>query len=87
MAHYVTTISTRRQTVVPADLGVKEGQQLIWMPLIEGESRILCVTVVEENPIEYLEGCRKGKKLVEELLKERAKDKKREYKKLGSPDQ
>lgn len=78
---YITTISKRGQTSVPAALDLEPGQKLVWRPpLHDGKILTLEVTVIPRNPVQAMRGYFAGMGFggVASLIRERRKDKKKE---------
>ncbi len=73
-----TTLSKRGQTVVPAQIRkrhqIMEGDKLVWID--DGET--LKIVPIPNDPIGALRGLAKGERLLEELMKYRREERKRE---------
>ncbi|HXV62089.1 MAG TPA: AbrB/MazE/SpoVT family DNA-binding domain-containing protein [Vicinamibacteria bacterium] len=73
-----TTISSRGQTAVPAEIrrrfGLSEHSQLEW--LIDGD--LITVLPVPANPVQAFRGSLKGRYSTKALVKERARERSRE---------
>jgi len=73
-----TTLSKRGQTVVPAQIRkrhqIMDGDKLVWID--DGET--LKIVPIPNDPIGALRGLAKGERLVEELMKYRRQERKRE---------
>lgn len=73
-----TTISKRGQTVVPAAIRkryrILDGDRLAWID--DGET--IKVVPIPADPIRALKGIAKGERLVQELMKYRREERKRE---------
>jgi len=72
----VTTVSSRRQTVIPAHIGVKPGTKLRWLKGSDKNS--LLVQILPDDPLQSLEGLYKGENLVKKLLSTRKNDARKE---------
>jgi AbrB family looped-hinge helix DNA binding protein len=72
-----TIVSSRGQTVVPAEIRrryrIEEGDTLLWMD----DGQMIKVVPLPDDAVKTLRGSGKGERLVERLLQERAHDKKR----------
>jgi AbrB family looped-hinge helix DNA binding protein len=73
-----TTVSTRGQTVIPAEIrrkyGIDEGSRLEWLE--EGGS--IRVIPIPADPISALRGSAKGEGLFDRLMEERDRDRAKE---------
>jgi AbrB family looped-hinge helix DNA binding protein len=73
-----TSVTTRGQTVVPADIrkryNIQKGDRLIWL---EDDTGIRVIPV-PKDPIAALKGRGKGEVLTSKLLAERQRDRERE---------
>ena len=73
-----TTVTTRGQTVVPAEIrrryGIEEGSRLEWVD----DGRTIRVIPVPADPIKALRGSAKGEGLYDRLMEERARERARE---------
>jgi len=73
-----TTVSTRGQTAVPAEIrrryGIEEGSRLEWVD----DGRSIRVIPVPADPVKALRGSAKGEGLYDRLLEERARERARE---------
>jgi len=78
MTKMQTTLSKRGQTVVPAQIRkrhqIMDGDKLVWID--DGET--LKIVPIPNDPIGALRGLAKGERLVEELMKYRRQERKRE---------
>jgi len=74
----LTTVTTRGQTVVPADIrrryGIEEGSRLEWVD----DGRSIRVIPVPADPVKALRGSAKGEGLYDRLMEERARERARE---------
>ncbi|MCP3956326.1 MAG: AbrB/MazE/SpoVT family DNA-binding domain-containing protein [bacterium] len=72
-----TLITKRGQTVVPADIRrrhqIEEGDHLVWLD----DGSTIRVVPVGADPIQALRGCGKGEGLLNRLLEERSRDRRR----------
>jgi AbrB family looped-hinge helix DNA binding protein len=73
-----TTVTTRGQTVVPAEIrrryGIEEGSRLEWLD----DGRTIRVIPVPADPIKALRGSAKGEGLYDRLMEARARERARE---------
>ena len=73
-----TTVSTRGQTAVPAEIrrryGIEEGSRLEWVD----DGRSIRVIPVPADPVKALRGSAKGEGLYDRLMEERARERARE---------
>ena len=73
-----TTVTTRGQTVIPAEIrrryGIDEGSRLEWID----DGRTIRVIPIPADPISALYGSAKGEGLSDRLMEERARDRARE---------
>jgi AbrB family looped-hinge helix DNA binding protein len=74
----LTTVTTRGQTVVPAEIrrryGIEEGSRLEWVD----DGRSIRVIPVPADPVKALRGSAKGEGLYDRLMEERARERARE---------
>jgi len=74
----LTTVSSRGQTSIPAEIrkkyGIGANTKLQWID--EGE--LITVVPIEDDPIGSFRGKSKGKNLVESLLKARKEERERD---------
>ena len=73
-----TTVTTRGQTVVPAEIrrryGIEEGSRLEWVD----DGQVIRVIPVPADPVEALYGSARGEGLYNRLMEERARERARE---------
>ena len=73
-----TTVTTRGQTVVPAEIrrkyGIEEGSRLEWVD----DGQMIRVIPIPVDPIDALCGSAKGSGLFDRLMEERARERARE---------
>jgi AbrB family looped-hinge helix DNA binding protein len=73
-----TTVTTRGQTVIPAEIrhrhGISEGSRLAWVD--EGDT--IRVIPIASDPVEALYGSAKGEGLYDRLMEERTDERARE---------
>ena len=74
----LSTISTRGQTAIPAEIrrrhGLKPNTRLQWID----DGKVITVVPVSDDPIASFRGRSRGKGLVAELLKGRQEERERE---------
>ena len=74
----LTTVTTRGQTVVPAEIrrryGIEEGSRLEWVD----DGQVIRVIPVPADPVEALYGSARGEGLYDRLMEERARERARE---------
>ena len=74
----LTTVSSRGQTAIPAEIrkkyGIKGNSKLQWID--EGE--VITVVPIGDDPIKSFRGKSKGKDLVKSLLKSRREERERD---------
>jgi AbrB family looped-hinge helix DNA binding protein len=73
-----TTVTTRGQTVIPAEIrqrhGISEGSRIAWVD--DGDT--IRVIPIAADPVEALYGSAKGEGLYDRLMEERADERTRE---------
>jgi AbrB family looped-hinge helix DNA binding protein len=73
-----TTVTTRGQTVIPAEIrrrhSIEEGTRLEWVD----DGQMIRVIPIPSDPVDALYGCARGEGLYDRLMDERARERARE---------